>query len=113
MAARRLVRIQGEGNVPLPADLMRRHHLKPGDEVALEETDQGVLVTSQADGGTINAEHVTALHRPGPDELARRKAAVERILLLRAQTPSIAPLTTADLVRMAREDAIWYGDDED
>lgn len=113
MVARRRVKIQDHGYVPLPADLMRRQQLKPGDEVALEETDRGVLMTPQAHDRSATSESEPVRHRIEPDELARRWAAVERILSLRAQTPSIAPLTTADLVHMAREDAAWYGADED
>jgi len=56
MVAKRRVRIQDQGYVPLPADLMRRHHLKPGDEVTLEETDHGVLVTPQIENGSVRGE---------------------------------------------------------
>ena len=41
---------------------------------------------------------------PTPDELARRRAAVDRILELRRSLPSIAPLTTRDLVIQARKE---------
>ena len=41
---------------------------------------------------------------PTPDELARRRAVVDEILALRETLPSIAPLTTVDLVRIAREE---------
>lgn len=113
MVAKRRVRIEEHGRVPLPADLMRRQHLKTGDEVALEETDRGVLMTLQAADGSMGAALEPARVEPGPDVIARRRAAVERILSLRAQTPSIAPFTTADLLHIAREDTTWYGDDED
>ncbi len=91
---------------------MRRQQLRPGDEVMLEETDQGLLMISPTDRGPSEANHAPARATPGPDEIARRRAAVERILSLRAQTPSIAPLTTADLLHIAREDATWYGDED-
>jgi hypothetical protein len=45
---------------------------------------------------------------PTPEQLARRKATVERILAHRATLPPIAPLTTADLVHMSRDDNFWY-----
>jgi excisionase family DNA binding protein len=47
---------------------------------------------------------------PSKEELARRKAVVEAILAHR-QERSIAPLTTAELVRLSRDKDWWYGDD--
>lgn len=44
---------------------------------------------------------------PTREELARRQALVEEILALREQA-RISPLTTADLVEMAREERFWY-----
>lgn len=50
---------------------------------------------------------------PAPEELARRKKAVARVLAVRAQTPSIAPCTTADhLVVDASVGAKWHLPDE-
>jgi excisionase family DNA binding protein len=48
---------------------------------------------------------------PTPEELARRRAIVDEILELREKA-SIAPLTTADLVSMSRDEDFWYGDDD-
>ena len=60
----------------------------------------------------MTTERESPRPKPGEDDLAERKAAVARLLAVRAQMPSIAPFTTADLVHLAREDAAWYGDDE-
>lgn len=51
----------------------------------------------------------TTTGRPTQEELARRKALVEEILVLREQA-RISPLTTADLVELARDERTWYGD---
>ena len=48
------------------------------------------------------------LPEPSLDALARRKALVATILENRKHRV-IAPLTTADLVHLAREDGTWYG----
>lgn len=48
------------------------------------------------------------LPKPTPDDLARRAELVARILERRRQRV-ITPLTTADLVHLAREDSTWYG----
>ncbi|MHB8574911.1 MAG: excisionase family DNA-binding protein [Dehalococcoidia bacterium] len=42
--------------------------------------------------------------RPTPQELARRHAAVAETLDALKRAPSIAPLTTSDLIRMARKE---------
>ncbi len=47
MRQRRLVRVQEKGQVTLPADVRRRLGLKKGDLVAVEETEEGVLITPQ------------------------------------------------------------------
>jgi len=44
---RKLVRVQEKGQVTLPADLRRKLGLKKGDLVAIEETKEGLLITSQ------------------------------------------------------------------
>lgn len=46
-AERKLVRIQKEGQVTLPADIRRRLGLKKGDLGAVEGTPEGVLITPQ------------------------------------------------------------------
>lgn len=56
--------------------------------------------------------HIAALVQPPtPEEIARRQAVGARIKALREQIPSIAPLTTADLVHMSRDDNFWYGEE--
>jgi len=110
--ARRLVRLQGNGTLTLPAAVRRRHNLKAGDLVAVEDTDQGVLITRHVGEEPMTTEHEPRFAPPTPEELTQRKAAVDRILALRAKTPSIAPLTTADLVHLSRDDNFWYGEEE-
>ena len=44
----KLVRVQAKGQVTLPADIRKRLGLKKGDYVAVEETPEGVLITSRA-----------------------------------------------------------------
>lgn len=61
----------------------------------------------------MTTEHEASTPKPGSDDIARRKAAVARLLAVRAHMPSIAPFTTAELVHLAREDATWYGGGED
>lgn len=47
MAERNLVRVQGKGQVTLPADVRRHFGLKKGDLVAVVATPDGVLITRQ------------------------------------------------------------------
>jgi AbrB family looped-hinge helix DNA binding protein len=51
---RTLVRVQEKGQVTLPASVRKRLGIKPGDLVAIEETPEGVLITSR-DVTVINA----------------------------------------------------------
>ena len=44
---RKLVRVQEKGQVTLPAELRRKLGLKKGDLVAVEETEEGLLITPQ------------------------------------------------------------------
>lgn len=44
----KLVRVQEKGQVTLPADIRKRLGLKKGDYVAIEETPEGVLITTRA-----------------------------------------------------------------
>jgi AbrB family looped-hinge helix DNA binding protein len=47
MAERKLVRIQENGQITLPADVRKRLGLKKGDLVAVTATPEGVLITPQ------------------------------------------------------------------
>ena len=47
-ATRNLVRVQEKGQVTLPAAIRRRLGIKKGDLVAVEETPEGVLITTRA-----------------------------------------------------------------
>jgi AbrB family looped-hinge helix DNA binding protein len=44
----KLVRVQEKGQVTLPAAIRKRLGLKKGDYVAVEETPEGVLITTRA-----------------------------------------------------------------
>jgi bifunctional DNA-binding transcriptional regulator/antitoxin component of YhaV-PrlF toxin-antitoxin module len=47
MAAPQLIRIEHEGQVPLPDAFRHKHALREGDLVAVIETEDGVLITSR------------------------------------------------------------------
>lgn len=49
------------------------------------------------------------LEPPTPEELARRRAAIEAILARWDERPSISPMTSADLVHLSRDRDFWYG----
>jgi bifunctional DNA-binding transcriptional regulator/antitoxin component of YhaV-PrlF toxin-antitoxin module len=112
VGAKRRVRIGNRGHIPVPADMLGKHHLRIGDEVDVVDTDQGVVITSPTGEKPMSAERETHVGKPDTEELARRRTVVARTLAHRQQVPSIAPLTAADLVHMAREDATWYGDND-
>ncbi len=94
------IRISGDGQICLPEEFLRKFHLKAGDEVEVEYNDYEVVISTGNKSYRVE---------PTPEELARRREAVERILASRAVTPSIGPLTSADLVHMSRDDNFWYG----
>jgi excisionase family DNA binding protein len=63
-----------------------------------------VMHPTQTQEVTMKHEHGrVAFPKPTPEELARRQALAQQILALRQRT-DIRPLTTADLVRQARDD---------
>jgi AbrB family looped-hinge helix DNA binding protein len=119
---RRLVRIQANGHVTVPAEIRRKHNLKKGDVVMVQDTDQGVLITSQAtapetltrrhgisladlfdmDVEMVSGPKPIAIPEPSPEENARRKRLVAKILANREQR-DVRPLKAADLVHTARE----------
>lgn len=70
---RKLVRIQEKGQVTLPANLRRKLGLKKGDLVAVEETENGVLITPQ------EVLAMKALDRIGK-ELNRRGLSLEELI---------------------------------
>ncbi len=108
---RQLVPIEDDGKVALPDDFRQRHHLKVGDLVAVEDTAEGVVITPRVAPNKATAAEIDALFAPlTPEELKRLGEAIDRILAFRAKMPSIAPLTAADLVHIAREDSTWYDD---
>lgn len=95
---RHRVRVQHHGQITLPAVLRRKLGLKPGDVVDIEESGSGVMVTPERT--TLS----DLFPEPTSDELALRRAAMERILARRERSVPLAPLTAADLVRMGREE---------
>ncbi len=96
------VKISGDGQICLPEEFLRKFQLKAGDEVEVVYNDYNVV---------ISTGDKAYLVEPTPEELARRKAAFERTMAVRASMPSIAPLTSADLVHMGRDDSFWYGEE--
>ncbi len=81
---RKLVRVQEKGQITLPAGLRRRLGLKKGDLVAVEETDEGVLITPQ------EVVALKALDRIG-DALRKRGLSLDELIdsgrEVRGQTP--------------------------
>ena len=100
--AKRLVRLQAHGQLELPAEVRRKHNLKPGDLVAIEDTDLGVLLTPQAAEEPMTSEvEATLFAKPDPEEITRRQALFARVMARRHER-AIRPLTSADLVHLAR-----------
>jgi len=111
---KRRIRLIDQGHLPLPADLLEKHQLRDGDEVTVEETDTGLVITPHAMDTPMTTEREPfVLTPPSPEQLARRKAAVADIAAVKAKMPSLAPLTAADLVHLAREEASWCDTTED
>ncbi len=123
MTARRMVRVQQNGQVTLPAAVRRELNLKQGDLIAVEVTGNGILITPQTEvsmvqpiepglsiadllekGITMHEEKDFIIPIPKAEEVVRRAAVIDKIIAGRKERPSIAPLTTADLVRMSREE---------
>ncbi|MGI8550316.1 MAG: hypothetical protein ACR2PL_05870 [Dehalococcoidia bacterium] len=72
---------------------------RDGEDLALV-----VPIEAQFTGQSAPGSNTFRISRPSAEELACRKTAVRKALAIRAQTPTIAPLTTVDLVRLTRED---------
>jgi AbrB family looped-hinge helix DNA binding protein len=99
---RQLVRIHDNGTLTLPAAVRRRHNLNAGDLVTVEETDRGVLITREAAEEPMSTEHEVALFaKPSPAEIARRQALFAQVMAHR-QERDIKPLTTTELIHLAR-----------
>lgn len=60
---RKLVRVQEKGQITLPADLRKRLGIKKGDLVAVEESPEGVLITSQEVIATKALDEIGAILR--------------------------------------------------
>ena len=60
---RRLVRVQEKGQVTLPAEVRRALKLKKGDLVAVETTENGVLLTPQETLATRALDQIGQLLR--------------------------------------------------
>jgi bifunctional DNA-binding transcriptional regulator/antitoxin component of YhaV-PrlF toxin-antitoxin module len=97
----------------LPASVRRRFNLHDGDVVSIEDTAGGVLLTPHGSADLVRSEALAALAvEPSPEETARRQALFAEVLERRNER-DIRPLTSADLVHMAREEAGFGGSEED
>lgn len=102
VGAKRRIRIADHGHITLPADLMHKHRLNPGDEVDVADTDQGVLITPPVGKELMHTEReATAFTRPSAEEIARRQAVFADLMASR-QERDIRPLTSLELIRLAR-----------
>lgn len=78
--------------------------------VRVRRTDLDRFLTpgKREEEATMPKEPYVRSTPPPDEEIARRRRLLQEILAAREQA-AIAPLTTADLVRLAREEAAWYG----
>ncbi len=108
--SRHRVRVQADGQITLPAEVRRHLDLKPGDELTVEETAEGITLTPCVRGEyQYTVPYVPLdLPEPTPEQLARRRELFDRIMENRKHR-NIAPLTAVDLVRLSRSDDFWYG----
>ncbi|HLZ25381.1 MAG TPA: AbrB/MazE/SpoVT family DNA-binding domain-containing protein [Ktedonobacterales bacterium] len=106
VGAKRHVRIAAQGQIALPADFLRKHRLKAGDEVALEETDQGVLITREE---PMHEEQEPHHQTPASADLARRRrtaAALAVVARTAGALQSDIPFPGIDAERAAAEAAM-------
>lgn len=90
---------------------LRAYHVGPRAIRISRKDLQQFMRPSQARETPVTPEHgQPMLAKPTPEELQRRQALARQILAHRQQA-DIRPLTTADLVRQAREERTWYGSD--
>ena len=102
VGAKRRTRITSHGGISLPEDLLRKHHLKAGDEVAVEDTDRGIVITPQVGEEPMSTEYDPLLFaKPSPAEIARRRALFAQVMA-RRQVRDIRPLTSTELIHLAR-----------
>ena len=99
----------------LKQDRLRAYHLGPRAIRVKREDVERLLVPHRGVGIQPEREQSAEYEQPTPvlptlgeEELARRQAAVQRILAGRDKR-RIAPLTASELVRLAREEKTWYG----
>lgn len=91
----------------LKSGRLRAVHLSPrAVRIRHAELERFLALPAPAGAGAMPKEQQTKLRTPSHDELARRRAVVERILARRPERGS-APVTSAELVRRAREKAMW------
>jgi|tagenome__1003787_1003787.scaffolds.fasta_scaffold15589036_2 antitoxin PrlF len=57
-ASRRVIQVESEGQITLPADLRKKLGLKRGDLVSVVETPAGLLLTNEALIAKQDFEHV-------------------------------------------------------
>lgn len=102
VGAKRRVRIADQGHIALPADLMRKHRMRAGDDVAVEDTGQGVLISRAVGEEPLATEHEAALFaKPSPAEIARRQALFAQVMA-HLKERDVKPLTSTELIHLAR-----------
>ncbi len=108
--SRQRVRVQSSGQITLPAAVRRRLGLKPGDQVSIEETQAGVVLTpcNGAEPEYTIPYVPLSIPEPTPEQLASRRELIDRILENRKRR-NISPLTASDLIRLSRDENFWYG----
>ncbi len=72
-------RLSTKGQIVVPKDIRERHDWKPGDELVVEATNEGVLLKRAPRSPTTRVEDVYGmLHRPGmkPVSIEEMNAAI-------------------------------------
>lgn len=88
---------------------LRASHLSPrAVRIRRADIERLFASASSEEVRTMPKEQRPRHAPPSDEEIARRRQLLREILAARQHAP-IAPLTTAELVRKAREEATWYG----
>lgn len=82
----------------------RLHAVRAGRNVRVPRESVEAFLTPVHQEEAAARERQALFPPPTPEELARRRAVVDQVLKLRESLPSIAPLTTTDLIRIARQE---------
>ena len=89
---------------------LQAYHVGPR-AVRVKRDDLARVLAPVARANVPATESPITFTPPTEEELAQRRAVIETILANREKR-RIAPLTTADLVHLAREDSTWYDGSE-